>query len=136
MLNRKHSEETRKKQAVAHVGHFKKGGNRLEGAGLPAQKILVLDINTNESTTYDSIHATSRALNIIASTIYNYINRKQKKPSPPEGAKPPRGDAPRGAQKGRPISSAILKYGLVNFAFVIIEEVDTDLYNIEERETY
>src|SRR5438034_4019970 len=25
------------------------------------------------------------------------------------------------AQKGRPISSAILKYGLVNFAFIIIE---------------
>jgi group I intron endonuclease len=39
-------------------------------------------------------------------------------------------------QKRRPISSAILKYGLVNFAFVIIEEVDTNLYNIEERETY
>jgi hypothetical protein len=40
------------------------------------------------------------------------------------------------AQKGRPISSAILKYGLVNFAFIIIEEVDTNLYQIEERETY
>jgi group I intron endonuclease len=39
-------------------------------------------------------------------------------------------------QKGRPISSAILKYGLVNFAFIIIEEVDTNLYQIEERETY
>lgn len=40
------------------------------------------------------------------------------------------------AQKGRPISSAILKYGLVNFAYVVIEEVDTDLHKIEERETY
>ena len=39
-------------------------------------------------------------------------------------------------QKSRPISSAILKYGLVNFAFVIIENVDTNMYNIEERETY
>src|SRR6187397_2184650 len=38
------------------------------------------------------------------------------------------------AQKGRPISSAILKYGLVNFAFIVIEEVDTDLHNIEIRE--
>lgn len=40
------------------------------------------------------------------------------------------------AQKNRPISSAILKYGLVNFAFIVIEEVDLDLYKIEERETY
>ena len=39
-------------------------------------------------------------------------------------------------KKGRPISSAILKYGLVNFAFIVIEEVDTDLHNIEIRETY
>lgn len=39
-------------------------------------------------------------------------------------------------QKNRPISSAILKYGLVNFAFIVIEEVDTDLHNIEIRETY
>lgn len=39
-------------------------------------------------------------------------------------------------QKGRPISNAILKYGLVNFAFIVIEEVDTDLHNIEIRETY
>lgn len=40
------------------------------------------------------------------------------------------------SQKNRPISSAILKYGLVNFAFIVIEEVDLDLHHIEERETY
>jgi len=40
------------------------------------------------------------------------------------------------AQKGRPISSALLKYGLVNFAFIIIEEVDLDVHNLEERETF
>jgi len=40
------------------------------------------------------------------------------------------------AQKGRPISSAILKYGLLNFAFIILEEVDLDLHNLEERETF
>lgn len=35
------------------------------------------------------------------------------------------------------ISSAIIKYGLVNFAFIIIEEwVETDLLKIKERETY
>lgn len=40
------------------------------------------------------------------------------------------------AQKGRPISSAILKYGLVNFAFIILEEVDLNVHNLEERETF
>lgn len=40
------------------------------------------------------------------------------------------------AQKRRHISSAILKYGLVNFAFIIIEEVDLEVDNLEERETF
>lgn len=40
------------------------------------------------------------------------------------------------SQKGRPISSAMLKYGLVNFAFLIIEQVDTSLYNLEVRESH
>jgi hypothetical protein len=40
------------------------------------------------------------------------------------------------AQQRRPISSAMLKYGLVNFAFIVIEQVDTDLYHIEVRETH
>jgi hypothetical protein len=40
------------------------------------------------------------------------------------------------AQQRRPISSAMLKYGLVNFAFIVIEQVNTDLYEIEVRETY
>nr|YP_009254046.1 hypothetical protein [Hypomyces aurantius]ANC62731.1 hypothetical protein [Hypomyces aurantius] len=40
------------------------------------------------------------------------------------------------AQKGRPISSAILKYGLLNFAFIILEEVDLNVQNLEERETF
>ena len=40
------------------------------------------------------------------------------------------------AQEGRPISSAILKYGLMNFAFIVLEQVDLDLHNLEERETF
>ena len=38
----------------------------------------------------------------------------------------------------RPISRAILKYGRlgVNFAFIIIEEVDLNIHNLEERETF
>ena len=57
---------------------FKKEGVRLEGAGRPSQKIMVLDLNTNKSRIYNSIHATSRALNVRASTIYNAL--KQQKP--------------------------------------------------------
>jgi hypothetical protein len=40
------------------------------------------------------------------------------------------------AQKGRPISSAIIKYGLVNFAFIVLEKVDLNVHNLEERETF
>lgn len=40
------------------------------------------------------------------------------------------------AQKKRPISSAILKYGLVNFSFIILEVVDLNVHNLEDRETY
>lgn len=40
------------------------------------------------------------------------------------------------AETGGPLSKAIIKYGLVNFAFIIIEEVDLDLQNLEDRETY
>lgn len=40
------------------------------------------------------------------------------------------------SQKSRPISSAMLKYGLVNFALIVIEQVDNRLHNLEVRETY
>lgn len=40
------------------------------------------------------------------------------------------------AQKRRPISSAILKYGLVKFAFILVEVVDLNQHDLEERETY
>lgn len=36
----------------------------------------------------------------------------------------------------RPISSAIIKYGWIHFAFIVLEQVDTSLYNLEDRETY
>jgi hypothetical protein len=62
-----------------HTRHFKKGGIRPEGAGLPPQKISVFNLNTNKYTIYDSIRATSRALNIPMSTLYKYCNYKEKK---------------------------------------------------------
>lgn len=40
------------------------------------------------------------------------------------------------AQKSRPISSAILKYGLINFAFILVDKVDTSLQHIEVCETF
>lgn len=40
------------------------------------------------------------------------------------------------AQISRPISYAIIKYGVVNFAFIIIEEVDMNVNNLEDRETF
>ena len=40
------------------------------------------------------------------------------------------------SQKGRPISRAMLKYGLTNFAFIILEEVNLEVDNLEERETF
>lgn len=55
----------------------------------------------------------------IVVRLYNYFNLKLLE-----------------VQKRRPISSAILKYGLVNFAFILIEEVNLELHNLEERETY
>lgn len=36
----------------------------------------------------------------------------------------------------RPITSAIIKYGLINFAFIVLEQVDTSIYHIEVSETY
>lgn len=36
----------------------------------------------------------------------------------------------------RPITNAILKYGLINFAFIVLEQVDITKCHIEVRETY
>lgn len=36
-------------------------------------------------------------------------------------------------QKEKLISSTILKYKLINFAFIIIKKVDLNVYNLEKR---
>jgi hypothetical protein len=36
----------------------------------------------------------------------------------------------------RPVSNAIIKYGLINFAFIVLEQVDISQVHIEVRETY
>ena len=43
-------------------------------------KIEVLDLETNISTTYDSIRAAARALNCQESSIRQYFRNNQKKP--------------------------------------------------------
>ena len=65
-LGFKHSEETRAKMSSTKTGekHPMFGKPRPEGAGSPAQKILVFDINTKVTTHFDSIKAAGETLNI------------------------------------------------------------------------
>jgi hypothetical protein len=57
-----------------------KGKPKPEGSGLPPQQIQVLDLDTNETTSYSSIHAAARALNIKQSIISRYFTNNQQKP--------------------------------------------------------
>jgi len=56
------------------------GKCRAEGAGRPSQAIEVLDLNTNQTTTYDYMREAARALNIECSIITNYLKNNQRKP--------------------------------------------------------
>jgi len=56
------------------------GKPRAEGAGKPSQQISVLDKETNLITTYDSILAAARALNLNYRAISNYFLQNQQKP--------------------------------------------------------
>lgn len=78
------SEETKKKLSIAKMGEknpmFGKSRVRPEGAGIPSQRISVMDILKNENTEYDSLSAAAKALGISYPTISNYIRTKQKNP--------------------------------------------------------
>jgi group I intron endonuclease len=84
MFGKKHSDETKQKMSDAQQGNthgFKKGQSRYEGSGRPLQAIEVTDVQTNQTTTYDSIHEAARALNLPNhKTISNYIKNNQQKP--------------------------------------------------------
>jgi len=56
------------------------GQARPEGTGRPNQKVEVFDKKTNIFTTYDSISAAARALNIQKASIRNFCYRNQQKP--------------------------------------------------------
>lgn len=53
---------------------------RVAGAGKPSERVLVLDLQTNVSTEYDSINSAARALNTKPSRFTMYFNRNQNKP--------------------------------------------------------
>lgn len=56
------------------------GKAKPEGSARPSQRIVVLDILTNESTEYESIGAAALALNTKQSRISMYFSNNQKKP--------------------------------------------------------
>lgn len=53
---------------------------KVVGSGSPSQKISVLDKDKNQSTTYDSINAAARALNIPKSNINHFLANNPQKP--------------------------------------------------------
>jgi hypothetical protein len=50
---------------------------RAEGAGRPSQQIEVFDLETNLSTTYESIYEAARTLNFPQSIISKYFTNNQ-----------------------------------------------------------
>jgi len=81
MFGRKHSNKTKKIMSeTENSGRFKPGQKRPEGAGSPSQTIEVTDITNNQTTTYDSISAAAKALNILQAVITMYFNRNKIKP--------------------------------------------------------
>jgi hypothetical protein len=87
-----HSQETKDKMSAAKKGenhpclgrtgekHPLFGKPRAEGSGRPPQQISVIDNQTNQTTTYDSMWEAARALNIECSIITNYLKNNQRKP--------------------------------------------------------
>jgi group I intron endonuclease len=75
MFGKKHSDETRKKMSDANLGQAKP-----KGSGRPCHRIEVFDNKNNQTTTYDSISAAARALNIQKATISKYFARDSQKP--------------------------------------------------------
>jgi len=92
ILGRKPSDETRQKMSEALLGNklseetkrkmseARRGRNKIEGSGIPSQKIEVFDNEENQTTTYDSISEAARALDIRTSRISDFFTRNQKKP--------------------------------------------------------
>ena len=78
----KHSDETKTKISDALKGenHPNFGKKKHKGSGRASQAIEVFDNKNNQTTTYDSISAAARALNIRNSNINMYFLNNQEKP--------------------------------------------------------
>ena len=74
-LGHKHSDETKTKISDALKGenHPNFGKKKHKGSGRASQAIEVFDNKNNQTTTYDSISAAARALNIRNSNINMYF---------------------------------------------------------------
>src|SRR5437588_11321494 len=86
---RNHSEETKTIISETKKGeknynfgktHSEETKQKPSGAGKASQVIEVTDKKNNTTTSYDSIHAAARALNISYSSINMYFLRNQQKP--------------------------------------------------------
>jgi len=83
MSGRTHSDATKIIMSDIKKGNtngFKKGEPKPVGSGKPSQQIEVTDITNNTTTSYDSINAAARALNIRKSVIDMYFSNNQQKP--------------------------------------------------------
>jgi group I intron endonuclease len=71
MFGKKHSEETKQIMSEANKGENNPmyGKPKAVGAGKPSQVIEIIDSTNNTTTSYDSISAAARALNIEPSRI-------------------------------------------------------------------
>ena len=75
MFGKNHTEETK-----IIMSDAKKGKTKVEGSRSPSQAIEVTDIKNNTTTSYDSMSAAARALNIKKSIISEYFSKNQQKP--------------------------------------------------------
>lgn len=71
-----HSEETRLKISASKIGKSRVLGR----SALLAKRILVMDLETNISTEYDSRKSAGKAFNIPVSMFTMYFSRNPKKP--------------------------------------------------------
>ncbi len=81
-LGKTHSLETRAKIGAALRGknHPMFGKPRVIGSGRPSQSILVIDLEKNTETIYNSFSEAAIALDIRRTAITIYFSRNQKKP--------------------------------------------------------